>query len=177
MAKQLWVIDPAHSEISFKVRHMMITNVTGTFDSFTAKMHSSENDFSDAEIEFEAKVESVNTRNQQRDEHLKSADFFCVTQYPDLSFRNGRLKKTGEHKYELMGDIAIKGITRPVSLACDFTGTVIDPWGQAKAGFEISGSVNRSDFELKWNASNEEGEVVLSEEVKLALNIQMIKQI
>ena len=136
-----------------------------------------EKDFSDAEIEFEAKVESINTRNQQRDEHLKSDEFFSISKHPLLSFTNGILKKISGHKYELTGNISIKGTTRNITLSCEFMGTVIDPWGQAKAGFEINGIINRSEFDLKWNASNEEGEVVLSEEVKLALNIQMIKQI
>ncbi len=176
MNKTLWVIDPVHSEISFKVRHMMITNVTGTFDNFTAKMHSSEKDFSDAEIDFEAQIDSVNTRNEQRDGHLKSDDFFSAGTYPTVTFVNGKLKSKGDHKYDLMGDITIKGVTKPITLACEFTGTVIDPWGQAKAGFEINAVINRSEFGLTWNASNEDGDVVLAEEVKLALNIQMIKQ-
>jgi len=107
---------------------------------------------------------------------LKSDDFFSAGTYPTVTFVNGKLKSKGDHKYDLMGDITIKGVTKPITLACEFTGTVIDPWGQAKAGFEINAVINRSEFGLTWNASNEEGDVVLAEEVKLALNIQMIKQ-
>ena len=177
MSKNLWVIDPVHSEITFKVRHMMITNVSGTFDRMEAKMYSSEKDFSDAEISFEADVDSINTRNEQRDAHLKSNDFFDASIHPKLSFKSTHFKSKGGHSYEMMGLFNMKGVEKEITLNVDFTGTVIDPWGQVKAGFEISAVLMRSDFGLVWNAANEEGEVVLSEEVKLQLNVQMIKQI
>jgi polyisoprenoid-binding protein YceI len=177
MSKNLWVIDPVHSEITFKVRHMMITNVSGTFDRMEAKMYSSEKDFSDAEISFEADVDSINTRNEQRDAHLKSNDFFDASVHPKLSFKSTQFKSKGGHSYEMVGLFNMKGVEKEITLNVDFTGTVIDPWGQVKAGFEISAVLMRSDFGLVWNAANEEGEVVLSEEVKLQLNVQMIKQI
>jgi polyisoprenoid-binding protein YceI len=177
MSKNLWVIDPVHSEITFKVRHMMITNVSGTFDRMEAKMYSSEKDFSDAEISFEADVDSINTRNEQRDAHLKSNDFFDASIHPKLSFKSTHFKSKGGHSYEMVGLFNMKGVEKELTLNVDFTGTVIDPWGQVKAGFEISALLMRSDFGLIWNAANEEGEVVLSEEVKLQLNVQMIKQI
>ncbi len=177
MSKNLWVIDPVHSEITFKVRHMMITNVSGTFDRMEAKMYSSEKDFSDAEISFEAEIDSINTRNEQRDAHLKSNDFFDAAAHPKLSFKSTQLKHIGGNEYQLLGHFSMRGVEKEVSLKTEFTGTVIDPWGQVKAGFEINGVLMRSDYGLVWNAANEEGEVVLSEEVKLQLNIQMIKQI
>lgn len=177
MSKNLWVIDPVHSEITFKVRHMMITNVSGTFDRMEAKMYSSEKDFSDAEISFEADVDSINTRNEQRDAHLKSNDFFDASIHPKLSFKSTHFKSKGGHSYEMVGLFNMKGVEKELTLNVDFTGTVIDPWGQVKAGFEISALLLRSDFGLIWNAANEDGEVVLSEEVKLQLNVQMIKQI
>ena len=177
MSKNLWVIDPVHSEITFKVRHMMITNVSGTFDRMEAKMYSSEKDFSDAEISFEADVDSINTRNEQRDAHLKSNDFFDASIHPKLSFKSTHFKSKGGHSYEMVGLFNMKGVEKELTLNVDFTGTVIDPWGQVKAGFEISALLMRSDFGLIWNAANEDGEVVLSEEVKLQLNVQMIKQI
>ena len=177
MSKNLRVIDPVHSEITFKVRHMMITNVSGTFDRMEAKMYSSEKDFSDAEISFEADIDSINTRNEQRDAHLKSNDFFDASIHPKLSFKSTHFKSKGGHSYEMMGLFNMKGVEKEITLNVDFTGTVIDPWGQVKAGFEISAVLMRSDFGLIWNAANEDGEVVLSEEVKLQLNVQMIKQI
>jgi polyisoprenoid-binding protein YceI len=177
MSKNLWVIDPVHSEITFKVRHMMITNVSGTFDRMEAKMHSGEKDFSDAEISFEADIDSINTRNEQRDAHLKSNDFFDAASHPKLTFKSTQLKHISGNEYQLMGNFCMRGVEKEISLKTEFTGTVIDPWGQVKAGFEINGVLMRSDYGLVWNAANEEGEVVLSEEVKLQLNIQMIKQI
>ena len=177
MSKQLWVIDPVHSEIVFKVRHVMITNVSGTFDRFEAKMYSSEKDFSDAEISFEADVDSVNTRNEQRDGHLKSGDFFEVEKFPKLSFKSTSFKALGNNKYALTGDFTLKGVTKTMTLDTEYTGSVIDPWGQVKAGFEMSAVVKRSEFGLVWNAATEDGGVTLSEEVKLNITAQMIKQI
>jgi polyisoprenoid-binding protein YceI len=177
MSKQLWIMDPAHSEITFKVRHMMITNVSGTFTNSTGTMHSDEPDFSDAELHFEAEVASVNTRNSQRDEHLRTNDFFDVASYPTLRFDSGKLLKTGEKDYELQGDITIRGVQKPITLQVNYRGVVVDPWGLTRAGFEISGSVLRADFGLQWNASSEDGSIVLSDEVKLLINVQMIKQV
>lgn len=177
MSKTLWVIDPVHSEITFKVRHMMITNVSGTFDKIEAKMYSSEKDFSDAEISFEADIDSINTRNEQRDAHLKSNDFFDASVHPKLSFKSTTFVSKGSNTFEMKGMFNMKGVEKEISLNVEFTGTVIDPWGQVKAGFEISTALMRSDYGLVWNAANEDGEVVLSEEVKLQLNVQMIKQI
>ena len=177
MSKNLWVIDPVHSEITFKVRHMMITNVSGTFDRIEAKMYSSEKDFSDAEISFEADVESINTRNEQRDAHLKSNDFFDAPTFPKLSFQSSQFKSVSPQSFAMMGTFEMKGVKKEVTLNVEYTGTVIDPWGQVKAGFEISGSLMRSDFGLLWNASTEEGDIVLAEEVKLQMTAQMIKQI
>jgi len=170
-------MDPAHSEITFKVRHMMITNVSGTFTNSTGTMHSDEPDFSDAELHFEAEVASVNTRNSQRDEHLRTNDFFDVASYPTLRFDSGKLLKTGEKDYELQGDITIRGVQKPITLQVNYRGVVVDPWGLTRAGFEISGSVLRADFGLQWNASSEDGSIVLSDEVKLLINVQMIKQV
>lgn len=169
-------IDAAHSEITFKVKHLMITNVTGSFTQFDASMESNEADFSDAKISFEADVNSITTNNEQRDTHLKSDDFFAADTFPKLSFVNGKLVKKSEDKYTLTGDFTIRGITKPIELAVEYGGTMTDPWGQVKSGFEISGKINRKDFGLAWGAVTEAGGVVVSDEVKLHLAVQMVKQ-
>jgi len=169
-------IDAAHSEINFKVKHLMITNVTGTFKQFSAIMESSAADFSDAQITFEADVNSISTNNDQRDGHLKSDDFFNAETYPKLTFVSNKLDKKSDSDYTLTGNLTIRNITKEVSLQVSFGGTMTDPWGQQKAGFEINGSINRKDFDLKWTATTEAGGIVVSDEVKLQLAVQMIKQ-
>jgi polyisoprenoid-binding protein YceI len=169
-------IDAAHSEINFKVKHLMITNVTGTFKQFSATMESSAGDFSDAQITFEADVNSISTNNDQRDGHLKSDDFFNAETYPKLTFVSNKLDKKSDSDYTLTGNLTIRNITKEVSLQVSFGGTMTDPWGQQKAGFEINGSINRKDFDLKWTATTEAGGIVVSDEVKLQLAVQMIKQ-
>jgi len=170
-------MDPAHSEVTFKVRHMMITNVTGTFENSTGSMHSDSPDFSDAEVSFEAEVASVNTRNSQRDEHLRTNDFFDAATYPKLSFTSSKLEKTGDKDYLLHGEITIRGVKKPIALQVAYKGSVVDPWGLLRAGFEMNGTVQRADFGLHWNASTDDGSIVLSDEVKLLINVQMIKQV
>lgn len=177
MSKTKWLSDPAHSEIGFKVRHMMITNVTGNFDVFTVEMQSSEADFSDAEMQFEADIASVNTRNAQRDEHVRSADFFNAAVHTKMTFQSTSFKKVVDNEYTLAGILSMCGISRNMSLPVTFTGTVIDPWGQVKAGFEIGGVINRSDFGLKWNTITDEGTIALDEQVKLIVNVQLVKQV
>ena len=169
-------IDAAHSEITFKVKHLMITNVTGNFTSFDATLESDASDFSDAKITFSADVNSVTTNNEQRDGHLKSDDFFAAATYPTLTFTSTSFTKKSDDQYSLVGDLTIKGNTKSVTLHVNYAGTVTDPYQQVKAGFEIEGKINRKDFGLTWGAVTEAGGVVVSDEVKLQLNIQMIKQ-
>lgn len=169
-------IDAAHSEINFKVKHLMITNVTGNFTQFDATMEAAADDFSDAKISFEADVNSINTNNEQRDGHLKSDDFFNAEQFPKLTFVSSGLQKKSDSEYALTGDLTIRNITKTVTLDVEFGGTMTDTWGQQKAGFEINGKINRKDFDLKWTATTEAGGIVVSDEVKLQLAVQMIKQ-
>lgn len=169
-------IDTAHSEITFKVKHLMITNVTGSFQKFDAVMESSAEDFSDAKISFEADVDSISTNNEQRDAHLKSDDFFSAAQFPKISFVSSSFAKKSGSDYVLKGDLTIKGTTKPVELAVDFGGAVTDPYGQQKAGFEINGKISRAAFGLTWSAATEAGGVVVGDEIKLNLAVQMIKQ-
>jgi polyisoprenoid-binding protein YceI len=169
-------IDPMHSEITFKVKHLMITNVTGSFQEFDASMESAEENFSDAKINFSANVNSISTNNEQRDTHLKSADFFEAEKFPTLQFVSTSLVSKGGSDYVLNGDLTIKGNTKPVSLHVEFGGTMTDFYGQNKAGFEINGKINRSDFGLTWSAVTEAGGVVVSDEIKLNMAVQMVKQ-
>lgn len=169
-------IDAAHSEITFKVKHLMITNVTGSFTKFDATMESNAADFSDATISFEADVNSITTNNEQRDTHLKSDDFFSAEKFPKLVFANGKLVKKSEDKYTLTGEFTIRDVTKTIDLDVEYGGTMTDPWGQVKSGFEISGKINRKDFGLAWGAVTEAGGVVVSDEVKLHLAVQMVKQ-
>ena len=169
-------IDAAHSEISFKVKHLMITNVTGSFTKFDATIESEAADFSDAKISFEADTNSITTNNEQRDAHLKSADFFAADKFPKLSFQSKSITKKGEDSYTLTGDLTIRDTTKTVELNVEYGGTITDPYGQVKSGFEIKGKINRKDFGLTWAAVTEAGGIVLSDEVKLNLAVQMIKQ-
>lgn len=169
-------IDGAHSEIIFKVKHLMITNVTGSFTKFDATMESAAADFSDAKISFEADVNSISTNNADRDAHLKSDDFFSAEKFPTLSFKSTSFKKNSGSEYTLTGDLTIRDVTKSVSFPVEYGGTATDPYGQVKAGFEIAGKFNRSEFGLTWSAITEAGGIVVSDEVKLHLNVQMIKQ-
>jgi len=172
----IYKIDAAHSEITFKVKHLMITNVTGGFTKFDATLESSAEDFSDAKISFEADVNSVDTNSEQRDGHLKSDDFFAAEKFPELTFVSTNFKKLNTGEYLLTGDLTIRDITKQITLSVEYGGTMVDPWGQTKVGFEISGKINRKDFGLVWNATTETGGFLLSDEVKLSLAVQMIKQ-
>jgi polyisoprenoid-binding protein YceI len=169
-------IDASHSEITFKVKHLMITNVTGSFQQFDATIESTNEDFSNATISFEADTNSINTNNEQRDNHLKSDDFFAAEKFPKLFFASTSFTKLNDEAYKLVGDLTIRDVTKQVELAVEYGGTMTDFYGQEKAGFEISGKINRKDFGLGWGAVTEAGGIVVSDEVKLHLAVQMVKQ-
>lgn len=170
-----WNIDPTHSEIQFKVKHLVISTVTGNFKSFNGSLKTEGDSFENATVTFEADIDSITTNNADRDTHLKSDDFFNAEQYPKLKFESTSFKNTGGDAYELTGNLTIRDITKEVSLNVEHGGTVDDPYGQTKAGFEINGSVNRKEFGLKWNAVTEAGSVVVGDEVKLHLNVQVVE--
>lgn len=174
MSKTKWTLDPAHSEVTFKVKHMMITNVTGLLTDYTVEALSEGDDFSKAEVTFTGKLNSINTGNEQRDGHLRSADFFDVEKNPDVTFKSSNCSKDGDD-IKLKGNLTIKGITKPITLDVEFGGIGKDPWGNTKAGFTVSGKLNRKDFGLNWNATLETGGVLVGEEVKIACEIQLIK--
>ncbi|MGE7777839.1 YceI family protein [Chitinophaga sp. NPDC101104] len=171
-----WKIDPAHSEVEFKVKHLMITNVTGHFAQFDGTVTATKDDFTDAVISFEADVNSISTKNSQRDEHLKSPDFFDAPNHPKLTFTSTGVEKIDADSFVLKGDLSIRGVTKPVALNVEYSGITIDPYGQTKAGFELTGKINRKDFGLSWSATTEAGGLVVSDEVRLIAAVQIIKQ-
>lgn len=168
-------IDAAHSEIHFKVKHLMITTVTGQFKNFDATFTAEAEDLSDAAVTFTADINSIDTRSEQRDTHLKSEDFFNAEKFPDLKFTSTSFAKNG-NGYNLKGDLTIRDVTKPIELHADYNGVVVDPWGQTKIGFEAEGKIKRKEFGLGWDAVTEAGGVVVSDDVRLQLNIQFIKQ-
>jgi polyisoprenoid-binding protein YceI len=167
-----WIIDPAHTEVQFKVKHLVISTVTGRFTSVRGSVQSGVSDFSDARVRFEADVNSINTGNEQRDGHLKSPDFFDAANHPTLSFVSTSIASKGNGRYELAGNMTIRGTTRPVTLGVVYHGTVKGFDGDV-AAFEISGKLNRQEFGLRWNAMTEAGGVVVSDEVKLEIAAEL----
>ncbi|WP_111308270.1 YceI family protein [Confluentibacter sediminis] len=176
MATTKWTIDPTHSEIGFKVKHMMFTNVSGKFQEFEATAETEEELFENVNFEFTAKTSSVNTGNPDRDAHLNSGDFFDSENYPEIAFKSTSYKKVSNGAYELKGDLSLKGVSKPVTLNIEFHGTALDPWGNKKAGFGITGKINRKDWGLNWNSALEAGGVLVGEEVKLVIELQFVKQ-
>lgn len=171
-----WVSDPTHSEITFKVKHLMITNVKGEFRQFSAEVTTPGQDFTQASVKVNIDASSVFTNQNDRDAHLRSADFFDVEKFSHLTFEGKSFKKVEDEKYELRGDLTIKGISREITLEVEFGGINKDPWGNEKAGFSLSGKINRSDWGLNWNAALETGGVLVSNEVKIFAEVQFVKQ-
>ena len=177
MATTKWVIDPTHSEIGFKIKHLMITNVSGKFDSFEAEVHTEGDDFTTAQIEAKIKTASINTNNLQRDEHLRNSDFFEVDKHPEIIFSSTKVEKTSSENYVVYGNLSLKGTVKPVKLNVEYSGATKDLWGNQKAGFVISGKINRTEFGLNFNAALETGGLVLAEEVKINSEVQLVKQV
>jgi len=176
MATTKWKLDPAHSEVTFKIKHMMITNVTGHFTEFDVKATSEDDDFTKGTATFTAKATSVNTNADQRDTHLRSAEFFDVEKFPEIKFESKKMTKSSGDNYKLEGNLTMKDVTKPITVDVEFGGIAKDPWGQTKAGFTVTGKLNRKDFGLTWNAALETGGVMVSDEVRINCEIQMIKE-
>ena len=164
-----WNLDTTHSEITFKVRHMMISNVKGAFNTFTAEVEAEDDTFKNAKVSATIQTDSIDTNNADRDTHLKSADFFNAEQNPTITFESSSLND------DVTGQITINGVTKPIELDVDFGGINVDPWGNTKAGFSFDGKIKRSDFGLNWNAALEAGGVMVSDEVKIAGELQFVK--
>jgi polyisoprenoid-binding protein YceI len=174
MSTTKWIIDPTHSEVAFKVKHLVISTVTGYFRKFEGAAESASEDFNGASVTFSLDVNTIDTNQSDRDQHLKSADFFDTASFPSIAFAGKLVNQGGE--YQLQGDLTLKGITQQVTLDVTYGGTVADPYGQTKAGFEIEGKLNRKDFGLTWSAITEAGSVVVSDQVRLQLSVQLVKQ-
>jgi polyisoprenoid-binding protein YceI len=176
MATVNWIADASHSEIGFKVKHLMISHVKGNFGEFTVNATSDDNDFSKSEISFSAKIASINTSNEQRDGHLKSADFFDADNHPTMDFKSTSISGfDGSSDFQIHGDLTIRGQAHPVTLDAEFGGVVNDPWGNTKAGFTLSTKINRKHWGLVWNAPTETGGLLVGEEVKIHIDLELAK--
>jgi len=172
-----WAIDAVHSEISFKVKHLMISTVTGHFNKFNLEVETADDDFSSSKkIQFSADVDSIDTNNEQRNAHLRSADFFNVESHPQIKF-SGTNYEANRDEAKLHGNLTIAGITKPITLNVDFGGLAKDPWGGERAGFTVTGKISRKDFGLTYNAATEAGGVVVGDEIKIFAEVQLVKQV
>jgi polyisoprenoid-binding protein YceI len=169
-------MDPAHSSVDFAIRHMMVSKVKGTFHTFEASIEADVEDLTTADIQFSVDVASVDTRNEDRDNHLRSADFFDAEHHPKMTFKSTKIEKKSPGEYELTGDLTIRGTTRPETFHVTYEGSGKDPWGNEKAGFEARGSISRSEYGLTWNAALETGGVLVADQVQISLDVQASKQ-
>lgn len=175
MTTTKWVIDPTHSEIGFKVKHLMISNVKGNFATYNATIEGE--DFTTAPIKVRIEANSIATQNTDRDNHLKSADFFDVENFDAITFESTSFTKVEDKEYKLKGILTIKDTRKEITLDVEYGGTNKDPWGNEKAAFEITGKINRKDWGLNWNAALETGGVLVGEEVKISAEVQFVKQV
>jgi polyisoprenoid-binding protein YceI len=176
MAITKWILDLTHSEIQFKVRHLMITNVTGSFGKFSADVETTDENFETAKVSFSAEVDSLTTNNEQRDGHLKSADFFEISKFPTLTFVSTKFERISGEEYHVYGEMTFHGVTKNIKLHVEHGGVIKDPWGNTRTGFTVEGKINRKDFGLTWNAATEAGGLVVGEDVKLHASVEFIKQ-
>jgi polyisoprenoid-binding protein YceI len=174
LTKTKWSIDQAHSEITFSVKHLMISRVRGSFKKFDASIYTNAKDFSTVEVDLWIDASSIDTGEEKRDAHLKSADFFDVAKHKQITFiasSIGKADKDGNH--ELWGELTMKGITRNVKLNAQFNGIVNDPLGNEKAGFSVSGKIDRTDWDLNWNAAMETGGIMVSDDVMISCEVEL----
>jgi len=173
-AKEKWVIDPAHSEIEFKVKYLMVSNVKGQFRQFDASIYTTGDDFMSVEIDCWIDSSSIDTGDTNRDTHLKAVDFFDVENHKQITFQANTVENVDQDgSYELWGELTIKGITKKIKLDIEFGGIVTDPWGAEKAVFSINGKINRKDWGLNWNTTLESGGLLVSDEIKINCEIQL----
>ena len=176
MAQSKWVLDPTHSEVQFKVKHLVISTVTGAFRKFEGTIDAEDEAFSGASVSFSIDADSIDTNQADRDGHLKSPDFFDAATYPKITFISTGFEKTSDDEYALTGNLTIKGVTKAVTLKVEHGGTASDPWGNYKAGFDVEGKINRKDFGLTWSAVTEAGSIVVGDEIKVHASVQFVKQ-
>ena len=171
-----WLLDPAHSVVGFKIKHLMITNVSGSFKNFHAEVETEDEDFSTANIQLKAEISSIDTNNAQRDAHLRTSDFFEAEKYLEMIFESTKVEKLDEENYLMYGNLTMKGVTKPVKLNVEYSGVTKDPWGGERAGFTVTGKINRTNWGINFNAVLETGNLMLAEEVKINSEIQLVKQ-
>jgi polyisoprenoid-binding protein YceI len=176
MALDKWVVDTAHSSLDFSVRHMMVSKVKGTFHQFEASIEADPENLTTANIEFTIDVASIDTRNEDRDKHLLSADFFDVENHPKITFKSTKIVKKSDGEYEVTGDLTMHGVTRPETFLVTYEGQGKDPWGNVKVGFSGHGTINRQEYGLKWNAALETGGVLVGDQVQVTIEIEASKQ-
>ena len=176
MATTKWVLDPSHSEVEFKVKHMMISTVSGKITKFDTSVETEGEDFMTAKVTFTAEADSLTTGNEQRDGHLKSVDFFDVVNFPQIKFVATKYENVdNDGSYEVYGDLTIRGITKNVKLDTEFGGVIKDPWGNTRAGITISGKINRKEFGLTWSGATETGSLIVSDEVRIHVGLEFVK--
>jgi polyisoprenoid-binding protein YceI len=176
MATTNWILDPSHSEVEFKIKHMMISNVSGQFRKFECTVQTEGEDFMTAKVAFSADVDSITTGSDQRDGHLKSPDFFDAAKFPTVKFVNTKYENVdNDGSYEVYGDLTIHGVTKNVKLDAEFGGVIKDPWGNTRAGITISGKINRKEFGLAWHGVTETGSLIVSDEVRIHVGLEFVK--
>jgi polyisoprenoid-binding protein YceI len=176
MANSKWAVDFTHSSVDFTIKHMMIAKVKGTFHKFEANIDADPADLTTADISFSIDLSSIDTRNADRDNHLRTGDFFDIAQFPALNFKSTNIVKTDDDEYDVTGEVSLHGVTRPETFSVTFEGAGKDPWGNEKAGFSGKGSIKRSDYGLTYNAALETGGVLIGDEVKISIEIEVGKQ-
>ena len=176
MANQTWVLDPTHSELQFKIKHLMISTVSGQFNDFKATVKTDGDDFTTAKIHFEAASGSVSTNNEQRDAHLKAGDFFDAEKYPSVIFESQNMEKIEADEYKLYGTLTMRGVSKKIILNAEFGGIAKDPWGNTRTGFSVTGKINRYDFGMSFGSVTETGGLLLGDEVKINANVQFVKE-
>src|SRR5258706_4571843 len=176
MSTTKWVLDPTHSELHFKVKHLMISTLTGQFNKFNATVETEGDDFSTAKVNFTADVNSISTNNEQRDAHLKNGDFFDIDNHPQIIFEGNRLEKINEEEYKIYGTLTMRGKSNPIALLVEHGGTTVDPWGNTRSGFSVSGKIKRSDYGISFGIISETGNIALGDEVKISANAQFVMQ-
>lgn len=172
MAKKAFVVDQSHSRMEFSVRHMMVAKVKGEFTKYEATIVADPADLTDAEIEFKVDLASIDTRNEDRDNHLRTGDFFDIENHPQMTFVSKQIVAKGDGEYDVTGDLTIRGVTRSETFEVEYEGSGKDPWGNTKVGFSVEGTINRKDYGMEYNAALETGGVLIGEKVKISIDIE-----
>jgi len=176
MAITKWNMDPSHSEVHFKVKHLMVSWVTGSFKKFTATVETDGDEIATAKVHFSAEIQSISTNNEQRDAHLRTGDFFDAENHPQLNFESDRLEKIDDEHYKLYGTLTMRGTSRKIVLNADYGGNTQDPWGNTRIGFSVTGKINRKDFGVSFSMVSETGGILLGEDVTLNANVEFVKE-